>query len=105
MLKCSYESRHALKQTIQAFGELAKKIVAEAHSLGLIESAEAIDTITAAEADKLMPHGSVLWATNAVCEAARAREQLGWRPSGPTLQETIRDVVELEANRLGKLDR
>lgn len=61
--------------------------------------------MTPEEADKVMPHGSVLLATNAVTEAERARKQLNWNPTHESLEKTISDVVDLEAKRLGKANK
>ena len=89
----------------QSFGEIGQLIAWDAHSKGLIKSAKVDYEMTPEEADKVMPHGSVLLATNAVTEAERARTQLNWKPTHESLEKTISDVVDLEAKRLGKANK
>lgn len=52
-------------------------------------------------ADKVTPHGAVLLGTNAQYTAVRARELLGWRPQGPSLEAEIPRAVVEETLRLG----
>jgi len=47
------------------------------------------------------PFGPVLWGTNSRGWASRARKILGWEPKGAPLDETLDDVIELEAKALG----
>ena len=63
---------------------------------GLIESTK-IETITAEDVDNIMPHGSVVLATNARTKGVRAREQLGWEPTEISLAEEIPQMVKAEA--------
>lgn len=69
-----------------------------AHSQGFIKTPEAVE-IDAATADRLTPHGSVIWGTNAQYQAIRSRELLGWMPQGPSIGEEIKRVVLSEASR------
>lgn len=59
---------------------------------------EAVE-IDAATADRLTPHGSVIWGTNVHYQAIRAREILGWLPQGSSLEQEIERVVLSEASR------
>lgn len=52
------------------------------------------------EANQAMPHGAVMWATNAQTEAERARKQLGWQPAQKDLKASIPEAVKLEASKL-----
>lgn len=51
-------------------------------------------------ADRVTAHGAVLLGTNAQYTAVRARELLGWRPQGPSLEEEIPRAVLEENSRL-----
>lgn len=54
-------------------------------------------TIDADTADRLTPHGSVIWGTNARYQAIRGRELLGWLPQAHGIEEEIPRVVLSEA--------
>lgn len=56
--------------------------------------------MTPEEANEAMPHGAVMWATNAHTVAERARKQLGWNPQHNSVKATIPEVVKLEASKL-----
>ncbi|CAG7950603.1 unnamed protein product [Penicillium salamii] len=79
-----------------AFGDIAKKISTFAHSQGFMKSPEVAE-IDATTADRLTPHGSVIWGTNAQYQAIRARELLGWFPQAHGIDEEIPRVVLAEA--------
>lgn len=53
--------------------------------------------VTADEANKIMPHGAVLLGTNAKLRSSRARRELHWKPSGPSLEEEISVTVQEES--------
>jgi hypothetical protein len=75
-------------------------ITKEAQSQGLIKPDAPFKTIDATVADSLTGHGAVLWGTNARTQASKARRDLGWVPTGPSLQSTIPDLVRREAANL-----
>ncbi|KAK5294227.1 hypothetical protein LTR99_009625 [Exophiala xenobiotica] len=78
------------------FGKLCETIAREAHAQGLIEK-DAIDrTIDVDEADAAMPGGAIFWGTNAVYKFSRAQVLLSWRPSAPSLEDPIAEMVRLE---------
>ncbi|CAG8264873.1 unnamed protein product [Penicillium salamii] len=79
-----------------AFGDIAKKISTFAHSQGFMKS-PGVAEIDATTADRLTPHGSVIWGTNAQYQAIRARELLGWFPQAHGIDEEIPRVVSSEA--------
>ncbi|KAF9882894.1 hypothetical protein FE257_004908 [Aspergillus nanangensis] len=79
-----------------SFRDISTRMAGFAHSKGLIKSPESV-AIDADTADKLTPHGSVLWGTNVQYQAIRARELLGWRPQGPGLEEEIPRATLAEA--------
>jgi hypothetical protein len=86
----------------QSFNGISELLAQTAHRLGLIES-PLVSEIDHVEADKLSPHGGVLWGTNARQNSQRARKLLGWCPNGRSLESDIPGTVEQEAKRLKKL--
>lgn len=84
------------------WGEVSKAIASAAQKQGLIPSDDVI-TVSAEEADKLTPHGSVLWGANSRCKAIRARKVLAWSPEQQSLISEIPEAVKSEASRLGLL--
>ena len=49
--------------------------------------------------DKVLPHGSILFGTNARSKARRASELLGWEPKEGSLEVEIPRAVAEEAQR------
>lgn len=49
-----------------------------------------------------MAHGAILLGTNAKLKSSRARQELGWKPSQPSLEDDLERLVKDEARRLGK---
>ncbi|KAI9370258.1 hypothetical protein BJX61DRAFT_544788 [Aspergillus egyptiacus] len=85
-----------------SFAEISQRVAQAAKELGLVNSAS-VKELTPDEADKLSPHAAVLWGTNAQQQSQRARQLLGWQPTGKSLQEEIPGTVWVEAVRLEKL--
>lgn len=81
---------------------MSRHVVAAAFDLKLLPSKD-VEKINGEDADKLLPHGSVLYGTNARGPPHRAREVLGWTPREESLEEEIRRVVAEEARALGLL--
>ncbi|OBR07290.1 Nucleoside-diphosphate-sugar epimerase [Colletotrichum higginsianum IMI 349063] len=79
------------------FGEISKLVAAAAADQGLIPTSE-VDVVGPEEANSLLPHGAVLYGTNARSEALRGREVLGWAPSGESLENEIPRAVAEEAS-------
>lgn len=84
-----------------AFGEIGQEVAREAHRQGFIRSPEVTRVMTTNEANAAMPHGAVLWGTNAVGIAERAKSGLGWNPSWTGPDATIAETVQEEARWLG----
>lgn len=83
------------------WGEVSKAIAKAAADRKLITSTD-IDSVTADEANELLPpYGAYVWGTNSKAKAIRARKVLGWKPEKEGLFETIDSVVILEARALG----
>ncbi|KAF2144334.1 uncharacterized protein K452DRAFT_296527 [Aplosporella prunicola CBS 121167] len=81
------------------FSELSSRVAQAANEQGYIKTQE-VDALSPEEADKLFPHATFLLATNARCEALRARELLGWSPSQKSLEEEIPETVRSEGTQL-----
>ncbi|KAJ3542386.1 hypothetical protein NM208_g4124 [Fusarium decemcellulare] len=85
-----------------SFGEISRRITAAAYDLKLLSSRE-IDQINGAEADRLLPHGSVLYGTNARARGYKAEKVIGWTPQKESLEDEIPRVVAEEARSLNLL--
>lgn len=81
-------------------GEASQWVATEAKKQGLINTDE-VKSVSADEAQELTKFGHALWGGNSRSRARRAREVLKWQPSGVSLKDTIKDVVEVEARNLG----
>lgn len=84
----------------KVWGELAKKIATKAKSKGYILTDNVV-SLSIEEVAAIAPFGPILWGTNSRGRATRARKALGWKPKGVPLEETLDDVIELEARVLG----
>ncbi|KAM0429232.1 hypothetical protein ACHAPT_006446 [Fusarium lateritium] len=85
-----------------SFGEISRRITAAAYDLELIPSKE-VEQVTGEDADKFLPHGSVLYGTNARAPAHRAEIILGWKALHESLEDEIPRVVAEEARALNLL--
>ncbi|KAG7081589.1 nucleoside-diphosphate-sugar epimerase [Colletotrichum scovillei] len=79
-----------------SFGEISKLVASAAAKKGLISKDE-VEEVGPEEANKVLPHGTVLFGTNARSEALRAKKVLGWAPTGESLEEEIPKAVSWEA--------
>lgn len=84
------------------WGDISRSIAKIAAEKGFIQSAE-IDSLPAAEVNKLMTAGAFLTGTNSRAKAVRARELLGWKPKEKKLEDFLTQIVESEAKSLGLL--
>jgi nucleoside-diphosphate-sugar epimerase len=75
---------------------LSALITKEAHKQGFIRSGSHLETIDAAKADNLSGHASILWGTNARTRSSNAQKNLGWKPTGASLEDTLADLVRSE---------
>ncbi|KAI0435750.1 NAD(P)-binding protein [Xylaria telfairii] len=82
-----------------SFAEISKETAAAAVKQGLIPNDD-VEELNGAEADSSLPHGNVLYGTNARSKALRGKELLGWAPHHESLSEAIPDAVKTEAQRL-----
>jgi nucleoside-diphosphate-sugar epimerase len=88
----------------QAFRDLTALVAKEAHRQGFIQSPAAEKVIDPADGDEITPHAAILLGTNAKLVESRARRDLGWQPTGPSLEDEIADIVKCEAKDLGLKD-
>ncbi len=72
----------------------------EAHKQKFIDT-DAVDSLSAQDADKQRPFGSAIWGANSRARAIRARKLLGWSPHGKKLDEEIPEQVQIEAKLAG----
>jgi nucleoside-diphosphate-sugar epimerase len=84
------------------WGDVAKQIAEEACSQGFIKTPD-VESISAAEANEILPGGSGQWGMNSRCSAIRARKLFDWQPSGPGVDELLPSIVQEEAEDLGLL--
>ena len=83
------------------WGELAQATAQAAANLGYITGAntEPLDLETA---KSYAGFESLSWGMNSRGQSRRARELLGWKPSGPSLLEELPEIVRSEWERLQK---
>lgn len=81
---------------------MSRRVAEAAFNLKLLSSKD-VEQVDGKEADKLLPHGSVLYGTNARGPPNRAKAVLGWAPREESLEDEIRRVVGEEARALGRL--
>ena len=74
--------------------------MAEASKQGLMDKSVPLQTLTADEANSIMPMGAVFWATNAVTSSSRGQQMLGWCPKAAKLEEELAETVRREAATL-----
>ncbi|ORY65127.1 uncharacterized protein BCR38DRAFT_391229 [Pseudomassariella vexata] len=84
------------------FGEISSKIAAEAANQKLISSDTPIEKLVRPDADTVLPHGSVLFGTNARSKARRGTELLSWKPEEGSLEEDVPRTVAREAESLAE---
>ncbi|KAL2111030.1 hypothetical protein VUR80DRAFT_387 [Thermomyces stellatus] len=72
-----------------SFGEISQRVTDRAYDLKLLPRRD-VDQVGGEEADKLLPHGSVLFGTNARGRPSREEAVLGWRPQeGPWSKRSL----------------
>lgn len=82
------------------WGDMAKKIAAEVHRQGLIDSAD-VRSIDIEKANEITPNGGSKWGYNSRCRAIRARKLFGWTPKGESIDKLLPSLVKDEAMKLG----
>jgi hypothetical protein len=82
------------------WADMAKKIAAEVHKQGFIDSAD-VRSIDIEKANEITPSGGPKWAYNSRCRAIRARKLFGWTPKGESIDKLLPSLVKDEAMKLG----
>ncbi|KAJ5780222.1 hypothetical protein N7457_005382 [Penicillium paradoxum] len=72
----------SLQKMASTFKDIASVIAKEAHSLGYIDSPNAVRSMNLDEANKVIPGGNAFLSTNGQGPALWARKLLGWQPDG-----------------------
>ena len=83
------------------WGDIMKAIVKDAHSKGLLPSAEITNLSNDQVEEELFPHAEYYVGTNSRGVSKRGKQLLGWKPYRPSLLETIPALVDEEARSLG----
>lgn len=90
---------------LQTFGAISRSVASTTAQKGLIPKGEEVDELLGEKAETVLPHGTILFGTNARGNAGRARQVLGWVPRHENgLEAEIPRVVDAEAKALGMLD-
>jgi nucleoside-diphosphate-sugar epimerase len=85
---------------VQNFRDIASLIAKEAHSLGYIDSPDAVRSMNLDEANVVIPNGTAFLGTNGPGRALRARKLLGWQPDGENFEKGVRETIIAEAAQL-----
>lgn len=89
----------------ETFGAISRSVASTTAQKGLIPKGEEVDELLGEKAETVLPHGTILFGTNARGNAGRARQVLGWVPRHENgLEAEIPRVVDAEAKALGMLD-
>ncbi|KAF3010311.1 hypothetical protein E8E14_006181 [Neopestalotiopsis sp. 37M] len=80
------------------FGEISEKVARSAVEQGFNTKAT-VEELHKPDIDTVLPHGSVIFGTNARSKARRATEYLGWTPREESLEANIPSTVAIEAQR------
>ena len=62
---------------------------------------DTVEQLPAVVANSFSRGAGVSWGTNSLCKAVRARELLGWEPTGPGLEACVEEALEVERKRAG----
>ncbi|ETS84177.1 hypothetical protein PFICI_02202 [Pestalotiopsis fici W106-1] len=81
-----------------SFGEISEKVARTAVEQGF-NTKDTVEELHKPDIDTVLPHGSVIYGTNARSKARRAREHLGWTPREESLEADIPNTVAIEAKR------
>jgi hypothetical protein len=82
------------------WGDMAKKIAAEVHKQGFIDSPD-VRQIDIEKANEITPYGGPKWGYNSRGRAIRARKLFGWTPKGEPIEKLLPSLVKDEAMKLG----
>lgn len=83
---------------MQTFADISSRVAAAAKQQGFISS-DRVEELAKDEYDTVLPHGKVLFGTNARGQATRARKLLNWAPKEVSLENDISRAVAEEHSR------
>ena len=83
-----------------AWGDVFRQATKILHQKGLI-AADTVESIPIADVDKFAPDLKYYVGANSRGSSIRAKRLLGWKPSRPSLFETLPVSVDVEASKLG----
>lgn len=86
---------------VQSFAEISAQVAQAACQQGHISDQTVVE-IQREEYDTALPHGKVLFGTNARSNARRGRQRLQWEPKELSLEEDILRTVAEEAAKQSK---
>jgi len=82
------------------WGEISELLARKAKARGYLKT-DTVDHLSGEEIEKIKPFGGILWGSNSIGKAERARKVLGWTPTEQSLESILDDVIEMEAKGLG----
>ena len=83
------------------WGELSQTIANSAESLGYISNTEGY-AVDKDEALNLAGFEAVSWGLNSRGKAERTKQYLGWKPTRPSIENSIKEILEDERKRLSR---
>lgn len=92
------KNRHQLIVGGKSFSDISSRVAAAAKEQGAIPNSDVAE-LAKDEYDAHLPHGKVLFGTNARGAATRARKLLGWEPREVSLED---DIPRATAEEYGK---
>jgi len=83
------------------WSDIARKVGKTAAELGYLKEEPKEQALSKEKALDQAGFEAVSWGLNSRAKGERARKVLGWKPSRPTLEETIPEILKGEKARLG----
>lgn len=83
------------------WSDLAREMGKKAESLGLVNKGLKEQSLAKEKALEQAGFEAVSWGLNSRGKAERARKLLGWKPSRPSIEECIEEILKDEKERLG----
>lgn len=95
------EGYYFAQQDEHLWSDVSKKLAERAKEAGLLEDSN-VESMSGDEASKYHPYGALLWGGNSRSRASRAKKLLGWKPSAPSVFDTLDEALRIEAKGLSK---
>lgn len=81
------------------WANVSRKLAQRAKAGGYLKEDDVV-SISAEDAAPFHPFGGYLWGANSRSRASRAKKLLGWKPSAPSVFDTLDEVLRIEAQAL-----